>query len=345
MEKDADGKLSLRDRLPAASDASLDALLSMLQPESKPSNGVFTVLLKDGCSPAIIQSVLIEYRDEHLNDDKLGDEQKRKVIRQSDRLSLLLLNDVATSWRIKVDDLESRLSNAGSELQMAVARTRWARDGEVTIYNYFHEVPVMARVAVHDVRESGFGVEWSPDLVHVMAAGEYGRFAHIRLSDLTSCLRLEVESVVEKYVNFRYAGTFKTAKERRQHIRVLCKDGLPLTLSRASGQKTEAIVQDISQSGFGLTNLDQCAVQVGDTFNFELELHPGKLKGTCQVRWRYKTGKKHTSDHAGHGRIGVEIDLTPALLHRLQLEVSRRVKRVLAELRASGAPDSLILGA
>ena len=336
------GKQTLQNNLSGASPENLDGLLSMLQEGSEPSREVFIALLQEGCSPATIQSAMIEYRDELLSDDKLSADQARKVIRQFDRLGLLLLNAVARSWQGQVGELESRLSNAGSELEIAAIHSRWLREGEVTLYNYFHEVPIMARVAVHDVRESGFSVDWSPDLVRVVAAGEYARFAHIRLPDLTSCLLLEVESVIGKHVNFRYAGTFKTAKERRQHIRVQCGDVLRLTLSGASDQNIETAVRDISQSGFGMNILHGGAIQNGETYSFNLWAQTGELKGFCQVRWLDRAGETGVPDKAENGRCGVEIDLTQPLLRRMQLEVSKRKKRILAELRAIGSPDSLI---
>ncbi|OIO70288.1 MAG: hypothetical protein COW19_08610 [Zetaproteobacteria bacterium CG12_big_fil_rev_8_21_14_0_65_55_1124] len=335
------GKQTLRNRLPAASDESLDALLSMLRQGGGTSSAPFTALLQEDCSPAMIQSTLNEHRDELLGDGSLNADEVQAAIRQCDRLGLLLLQAVAKAWQAKVSELESRLSHAGSELEKAATRLRWVREGEVTLYNYFHEVPIMARVAVHNVRESGFGVDRSSDLVRVVAAGQHGRFAHIRLPDLASCLRLEVESVVGKHVNFRYAGAFETAKERRQHIRVQCGDVLHMTLSGASGQIIETAVRDISESGFGLNILRGGEVLNGETYAFDLSLQTGELKGSCQVRWLDRAGGKSTPDKADHGRCGVEIDLRPALLRRLQIEVSQRKKRILNELRALGTPDSL----
>jgi len=340
-QKADDGKQALRDRLPGASDESLDAILSALLQRGGSSSEPFTVLLQEGCSPATIQSALIEHRDDALEGGDLSAEELRNVIRHFDRLGFMLLQAVAKAWQVKVSGLESRLALAGTELQLASARTRWARDGEVTLYNYFQEVPIMARVAIHDVRETGFGVERTADLIQVVAAGQHGRFAHIRLSDRYSCLRLEVESTVGKRVNFSYAGFFKTAQERRQHIRVHCEDTVQIWLTDASGNRIDAVVGDMSQAGFGLEVQQTHSIQIGDPLDFELNLTTGQLRGSCLVRWLSRADTEAGKSRYRH-TFGVELDMTPALLRRLQVEVSRRKKRILNELKALGVPDSLI---
>jgi len=200
----------------------------------------------------------------------------------------------------------------------------------------------MARVAIHDVREDGFGVERTADLIQVVAAGEHGRFAHIRLSDLYSCLRLEVESSTSKRVNFRYSGLINTARERRQHIRVACEEDLHMSLLDASGEKIETVVRDMSQSGFGLQMRGTASIQVGDQLKFNLQLSSNELTGFCTVRWLHQVGKDAHQEHAVPARLGLELEMTSALLHRLQLEVSRRKKRIIGELVVMGVPDSLI---
>ncbi len=335
--KQAIGKQTLRNRLPGASDENLKALLSMLRQDITASSEPFTALLMEGCSPATLQSALIEYRDGLLEDGRLNAGGVRALIRQFDRLGFMLLQALAKACQTQVSDLESRLSVAGTELQMASARARWVREGEVTLYNYFHEVPVMARVAIHGVRESGFEVDRSADLVHVLAAGQHGRFAHIRLADLRSCLRLEVGNADRKRVHFRYAGIFKTAQEHRQHIRVQCGDALRLMLTDASGENIEAEVLNLSEAGFGLEVRQMNTVQIDDTLHFELWLSTGEAKGSCSVCWLHRANAQ-----AGQTRFGVELNLTPALLRRLQAEVSQRKKRILGELRILGTPDSLV---
>ena len=200
----------------------------------------------------------------------------------------------------------------------------------------------MARVAIHDVREDGFGVGRTADLIQVVAAGEHGRFAHIRLSDLHSCLRLEVESSTSKRVNFRYSGIINTARERRQHIRVACEEDLQMSLTDASGEQMETVVRDMSQSGFGLQMRRAAPIQLGDQLKFNLQLSSNELAGFCTVRWLRQVDNDAHQKHASQARIGLELEMTSPLLHRLQLDVSRRKNRILGELVVMGVPDSLI---
>ncbi len=335
------GKQLLRDRLSGASDDGLDALSSVLLPTSRPSVEPFSILLQEGCSPAAIQSVLIDQRDYLLAKEDRGAKASLEVVRHFDRLGLLLLQALTKHWQGRVSHLESRLSLANTELQLAEARSRWTKDGEVTLYNYYHEVPITARVNVHDVSETGFGVDRNDDLIHVMAADQYGRFAFIRLSDLQTCLRMEFERTVGKRVYFKYAGTFLTARERRQNVRVSCDDGLKVSLTDSSGSRIETVIYDLSQSGMGLDTRDEVTFQVGSRMEFQLSLPSGDLKGRCTVCWLRQAHAPSGRDEAGPSRFGVELDMSPSLMRKLQFEVARRKKRILNELQMLGVPDLL----
>ena len=336
------GKQILRRWLPGASGKSLDALLAILMQGCRPSGEPFAALLQEGCSPATIQSAILEFRDDASKGGRPGVDGLHDAMMHFDRLAFLLLQAVGRYWQERVSDLESRLSIAGSELRFASERNRWARDGEVTLYNYFREVPVMARVAIHDVRENGLAVERTLDLVQVVAAGQHGCFAHIRLSDLHSCLRLEVESSDGKLVHFRFAGIFRTAQERRQQIRVLCDDNLHLSLSDAAGAGVEAIVRDMSRSGSGLEARQPVSIRAGDQLDFQLELPSGGVQGKCAVCWLGRPDTQADQSCSGQVRFGVELQMTPAHQRRMQAEVGRRQKRILGALRIMGVPDSLI---
>jgi PilZ domain len=162
------------------------------------------------------------------------------------------------------------------------------------------------------------------------------------LPDLQSCLRLELEKTVGKRVYFKYAGTYLTARERRQNIRVLCEDALKATLTDASGGRIEAVICDLSQAGLGLDAQQAASVQVGSRFEFQLDLSAGKIQGLCTVCWLQWGNASAEQDESGPIRFGVELDMSPALMRRLQLEVARRKKRILDELQMLGVPDLLI---
>ncbi|MDQ6965941.1 MAG: PilZ domain-containing protein [Mariprofundaceae bacterium] len=326
-------KQSLREGLPGVSDASLDALSTALMHRGGSTRDLFSQLMKEGASPITIQSALFGYRDAILQGGRMSPDAVREVIRHVDRLGFLLLQAIAGFWQGRVGELEASLSVAGSELRLASARSRWLREGEVTLYNYFHEVPITARVAIHQTDDSGISVGLNADLVHVLAAGECGRFAHIRLPEVHSALRLEVESSIGQRVHFTYAGIFKTAEERRQHIRVLCDDAIPVVLRDASSAELHAVLRDISQAGFGLGMRQSSTVRVGDRFGFRIRLAGIELQGECSVCWLSQSGQV---------RFGVELDMALNLMHRLQSEVAHRQKRVITVLKMMGVPDCLL---
>jgi len=340
-------KQSLRESLPGASDAALHALSAALlnvpdcsgaSSPSCSSNSPFDRLLHEGCSPLSIQSALFDYRDTAMHTGQASPEDAKRIIRQIDRLGLLLLQAITRFWQRRVSELDARLADTATELRLASARSRWLREGEVTLYNYFREVPITARVAIHREGDSGFSVDLNNDLVHVLAAGEGGRFAHIRLPDLHSALRLEVESSVGQRVHFTYAGVFKTAEERRQHIRVQCDDLLAVVLRDASGKELQAVLRDISQSGFGLSAGQACSLRVGDRLSFRVRLGGADLKGESSVCWVARSGVSGSAQ----ARFGIELDMALNLMHRLQNEVAQRQKRILAALKMLGVPDGLL---
>jgi len=326
-------KQSLRESLPGASDAALDALSAALMNSFESSASPFDRLLKEGVSPLTIQSALFGYRDAAMQDGQMSPEDAKQIIRHIDRLGLLLLQAIARFWQRRVSDLDARLSVAGTELRLVSARSRWLREGAVTLYNYFHEVPITARVAIYREDNAGFSVDLNADLVHVLAAGECGRFAHIRLPELHSALRLEVESSVGQRVCFTYAGVFKTAEERRQHIRVLCDDAIPVVLRDQSGTELHAVLRDVSQSGFGLSAGQASGIRVGDRLSFRVRLAGAALQGESSVCWLSQSGQL---------RFGVELDMALNLMHRLQSEVAQRQKRILSTLKRMGVPDCLL---
>jgi len=326
----------LRNRLPNASTESLDALFAVLESQdSKSAVQPFEALLKESCPPTAIQSILLEYKDHAL--EKGGESADlskiKKTLLDFDRMQALLLQAIDKHWQAKINELESRLLDAGNELLMASARNQWIKDGEVELYNYYWEVPVIARVKVHQVRENGLSVIRTPKLSHVIAAGQHGQFAHIRLPDLNLCLRLAVESAHGQLVHLKPAGVFQVARERRRHIRVLYDKHVGISIQDGSGEKLQATLQNLSQSGFDISMQQNLSANVGDRLGYHLLIRSNEMEGSFVIRWIRK--------EKGYAQLGVELDMDTAIEHKLQIEVAHRQQQILNELKRHGIPDSL----
>ena len=326
----------LRNRLPSASVEGLDALIDALESQgSKSTIQAFVTLLKESCLPAAIQSILLEYKDHALEKfTKSADLDKiKKTLLNFDRMQVLLLQAVDRHWQAEVNQLESRLLDAGNELLMTSARNQWIKDGEVELYNYYWEVPVIARVKVHQIRENGMSVLRTPKLMHVIAAGQHGQFAHIRLPDHNLCLRMAVESTHGQLVHLKPAGIFQVARERRRHIRVLYDKHIGISIRDSSGEKLQATLQNLSQSGFDISMQQELSANVGDSLGYHLLIRSNEIDGTFVIRWMHKS--------KGYARLGVELDMDTAIEHKLQIEVAHRQKQILNALKMHGTPDCL----
>ena len=115
-----------------------------------------------------------------------------------------------------------------------------------------------------------------------------------------------------------------------------------MSLVDASGYQMEAVVRDMSQSGFGLQMRGTAPIQLGDQLKFNLQLSSNELTGFCTVRWLRQFDTNSHKYRVSQARLGLELEMTSPLLHRLQLDVSRRKNRILGELVVMGVPDSLI---
>lgn len=97
----------------------------------------------------------------------------------------------------------------------------------------------------------------------------------------------------------------------------------------------------MSQSGMGLDMRQAQAVAVDERLDFCLQLPKGDLQGCGSVRWLHRDTTRAGQGTAVQAKLGIELEMTPALLRRLQHEVAQRQKRILTELKIVGVPDSL----
>jgi hypothetical protein len=336
---------TLAKTLPKASDASIQQLAGLLASPSRQSSlKVITGLLDDGCSAIKLQAALMHGRNVILQDRVSAVssmetyqlcEEIRKILLHFDRTQTSLIHAIAQHWDQQFVALRSQLVDEGQALMLSKARNTWLKAGCIEFYNYFDEMPVIANADIRDVRDDSISVNRTRELALVIAAGEHQCYAHVRLPNSKLCLRMAVESANHHAVHWKNAGILEIARERRQHIRILCAEHQTAIVKRAHGPKWDVNMRDFSTTGLGLTAKDRLPGKVGDMLhcNFQVRQTAFEFKGV--IRWKSEVD-------SGNARLGLELSTDHVGMQKLQHEVALRQKEVLGRLHIRGTPDCLM---
>lgn len=330
--------------LPKASAANLKALATLLAcADAAAQPQVLPALLDEGCSPNSLLTTLIFAREiamqarlPHIM--SLSEEGRRRALQMLlshyDCLQAELLRATENSWRTLLERSESQLLSEGQAHLITKARNRWLQSGEIELYNYYHEIPVIARVPLKGVREHGITVGRTPDLVLVLAAGEHGRFAHVRLPKSSLCLRLAVEGVHGQLVHWHDAGLLQTARENRRYMRVRCDSAIPIMLRTAADKEYPGRIVDFSASGLGIALAQPLSAQLGELLWCQTVIRDSEVATAGRLCWRRDDGEG--------ARLGLELDVDQATQNRLHTEVARLRRQILGRLKMQGPPDCLM---
>jgi len=336
---------TLTKTLPKASDASIQQLAGLLASPSRQSSlKIITGLLDDGCSATKLQAALMHGRDVILQDRMFAVpstetnrqyEEIQKILLHFDRMQTSLIHAIAQHWNQQFDVLRSQLVDEGQALMLSKARNTWLKAGCIEFYNYFDEMPVIANADIRDVRDDSISVSRTRELALVIAAGEHQRYAHVRLPNSKLCLRMVVESANRNAVHWKNAGILEIARERRQHIRILCAERQTAIVKRAHGPKWDVNMRDFSATGLGMAAEDRLPGKVGDMLlcNFQVRRTAFEFKGV--IRWKSEAD-------SGNARLGLELSTDHVGMQKLQHEVALRQKEVLGHLYMRGTPDCLM---
>ncbi len=331
--------------LPGVSDVSIQYLAGLLaSPSGQSSLKIIAGLLDDGCSATKLQTALMHGRNVILQDRVSAVssmetyqlcEEIRKILLHFDRMQTSLIHAIAQHWDQQFDALRSQLVDEGQALMLSKARNTWLKAGCIEFYNYFDEMPVIANADIRDVRDDSISVNRTRELALVIAAGEHQRYAHVRLPNSKLCLRMAVESANRNAVHWKNAGILEIARERRQHIRVLCAEHQIAIVKRAHGPKWDVNMRDFSATGLGITAKDRLPGKVGDMLhcNFQVRQTTFEFKGV--IRWKSEVD-------SGNARLGLELSTDHVGMQKLQHEVALRQKEVLGRLHIRGTPDCLM---
>ncbi|MES0372596.1 MAG: PilZ domain-containing protein [Mariprofundaceae bacterium] len=336
----------LRERLqhilPRVSKGILEELLeSVLKSDAAPSDSLAERLLSEKCTPNEIHLALIYCRNALLMmqlqpHKKVDFKRVRKVLAHFDRMSAFLMKAVEKQHEQAWKSLQTELLNEGHAHLLSRAISYWSQEREITIYNYYKEMPVNVLVKLLHVSENDFTIVKSNELVALISASEDGKSAYTRMPNSELSIRLTIEEVTGKTVHWRYGEFQPISREKRRDVRVQSSTPVHIRLKSPEHKKWDGSVMDISASGLGISCQCETPFQVGDVLVFSMLLHGHRFAGKGAVCWAHGAG--------GHYQAGLALEHDMDGQMRLSNEVARRQKNLFGELKIKGIPDGLMPG-
>lgn len=344
LNKAAEKKLKERLKLilPRVSKEAVGELLeSVLQPDTAPSDSLAERLLGEKCTPNEIHLALIYCRNTLLmmqarSGEAADFKSARKILAHYDRMTSFLMKAVEKQHEQEWRSLQAELLNEGHAHLLSRAISYWSQEREITIYNYYKEMPVNVQVKLLHVSENNFTIEKSNELIKLISASEDGKSAYTRMPNSELSIRLTIEETTRKTVHWRYGEFLPVSREKRRDIRVQSSAPIHIRLKSSEHRRWEGSVMDISASGLGISCKSDGPFQVGDILAFSMSLQGHRLAGKGAVCWTYGNEKNYQA--------GLALEHDPGGHLRLSNEVQRRQKNLMGELKMKGIPDSLMSG-
>lgn len=327
----------LAEQLPEASALHRQQLLALLSGRDPAGAGdVLKALLDDGCNPQSLHATLLYGRDLSLQQQENRDTHLRTTLLYYDRLVAMLMQFSARQLQSKLNQAETNLIHEGQKLLLTRARNRWLKEGVIELYNYFLEVPIIARVELLESRDDGITVERTEDVVWAIAAGEHGRYIQTRIPESPLCLRLEVQGAAGHKIHLRDAGLLQIARERRCHIRVQCDTAIPVQIMHPHYGEVDAVVQDYSEAGLGVSTRQRVDFRENDKVHIFMNMLGMEVDIDARICW-----VRYADEHT---RLGLDMTLegVPHIRQHLQRQVVAARRGVMSKLRMQGLPDCLL---
>lgn len=293
-------------------------------------------LLDDGCNPHSLHAALLYGRDLLLQQGN-PDGHIRDALLYYDRLAAMLMQLSIKALQSKLDQAETTLLHEGQKLLLTKARNRWLKAGVIELYNYFMEVPIVARVALLESRDDGITIERTEEAIWAITAGEHGRYVLTRIPESSLCLRMEVQSAAGNKVHLRDAGMIQIAKERRCHVRVQSDTAIPIRITHPYCGEVDAMVQDYSEAGMGVSTRQRVDFQENERVHIFMNMRGMEIDVDAHVCW-----VRHTDEQT---RLGLDLELeeVPYIRQHLQRQVATARRSIMSKLRMQGLSDSLLV--
>ncbi len=338
-----EAKQKLQENLPRilfrASEQSVETLMEAILKADIPDLSLAAQLLSEKCSINEILMALLYCRSVALGLDEQSLHQGnnanvKKMLLYFDRFTVWVTKALEEKHSLEWKQLQAQLLQEKYQHRLSRAVHAWSKDKQVTIYNYYKEMPVSAVLTLLKVETNSLTVKRNKDLSAVFVASEQHNKALIRMPNSEFCLELIVEDAMRETIHLRYGKFILLDKEKRRDIRVLAEASMQATLIGPELEKLPCHITDLSASGLGLSFQQEIFCQVGDAYAFSLWNQGMKTTGKGFVAWLKNTD--------GHCTLGLSLEYDQLSHHRLSREVLRRTKAILLELKLHGTPDCLL---
>ena len=329
----------LQSILPRASEASLHLFLEFILKSELPDRSLAVGLLDDKCSSNEILMVLIYCRNVMISMSKNysgaeKDKYLKNLFLNHDRLTVWLMQTIEETHDLQWKTLQVQLLQEEHEHRLTRACHEWKKQKEITIYNYYQEMPISASLELLKVGARSFTVKRNNDVAAVLLVSDKEDTAFTRMPSCDLCLGLTVVEATTDTIHLRYGNFSLVKQQRRREVRALNTTPIQATLRNSEFQTWDCNVNDLSASGLGLYFEQEMTFQKGDAYIFTVWLHGEKIMGRGVIAW--------VNNSAGHCEAGLSIEYNKVSYNYLNLEVKRRIKISMLELQLKGAPKCLL---
>jgi len=334
----------LKQVLSRASDVVVEELLEsvLMKPGAPPSDTLAERLLNEKCTPNEIHMALIYCRNALLmiqmqSPDNQDFQTLNRLLIHYDRMTSFLVQATEKkheqTWKV----LQAEFLKEGHAHLLERAISHWSRKKEITLYNYYREIPVSVLTKLVHTGRDGFVIEMKKnDLAPLLSASNDGISAYTRLPDSELSIQLFAHEVTRNTLHWRYGEFLPLSREKRRDVRVQSSTLIYISLDDPEQQHWHGTVMDLSASGLGISFKCDKPFQVGDILEFSVILRGNQVTGKGAACWVH--GGK------GHYRAGLDIEHEQESFTHFNNEVTRREKNLMGELKLKGVPDCLITG-
>lgn len=327
-------ELGLRKMLPHASGDSVHQIFEVMLDFELSSEPALKALLADRCTVKEIYTALVFCRNIMMLElTSLDNLRMRKLLVHHDNMVFFLMKDLEDKrereWRV----MQVKILHMGHEHAISKASNEWMQEQEIVLYNYYKEMPVVAKAKLLHVGEHSFTIKRDRDLAAVLSASKDGDTTLTRLPKSDLCMLLTVDEVTNATVHLRYGGFLPVGKESRRNVRVQCEKPIEIKLRDSGFQQWTAQLQDYSESGLGLVFAKESGIEAGVSLVFGMIFNGRKVMGKATVAWM--------SHEAERDRVGLSLEYEASNQRVLECAVSARKKTIVDELQRMGIPRGL----
>ncbi|MDX8407732.1 MAG: hypothetical protein R8L58_05030, partial [Mariprofundaceae bacterium] len=170
-------------------------------------------------------------------------------------LQAAIIEAASHDWQAAVDD--ERRSRV-----IAECRALWTESGCVHLHNYFHEIPVSAKVGFVRLEHRSLWLNITPEMAPVFSASADMNKALISNPDRSYNLQVEVVQRRGSKLMLSITGVEQALRERRSDVRVQMDDLMTLQINRR-GKQLQAVIMNLSSSGLGISMPEGVSLETG----------------------------------------------------------------------------------